>query len=176
MPFKRFSPLFLVLLLVSCIACFSHVDAQTVSATQMQMPETIDGAANPELIPDDLALSVWLLAVGETSSSSADVLLRMQAKLAAVALLPNDHLILARAVTSFADKRESFRVREGSLAQASTIDGQQQRQQLAADRQALYLETKKLITTTLSEQGQQSFKRHLLRIKQHMRVGQGPRM
>ncbi len=175
MPLERFLP-FLVLLPVSCIASFSHVDAQTVSATPMQMPETIDGATNPELIPDDVALSVWLLAVSETSSAPTDVLLRMQAKLGAVVLSPDDHLILSKAVIHFADKRESFRVREESLADASTVDGQQQRQQLATDRQALYLETKQLITTTLSKEGQQSFKRHLLRVKQHMRVGQGPRM
>ena len=88
----------------------------------------------------------------------------------------DDLLILRKAVAHFTDTRATFYIREKTFADASTSTGQQQRQQLSTDQHALYLETKQLLANGLSVQGQRYFIRHLLRVKQHMRVGQGPRM
>ena len=175
MPFMRLLSLPASVFAIWAASCYP-INAQLVSASQIQMPETIDGATSPELIPDDLALGIWLLAVGEPSSSGTDALLRMKAKLAPVALSPDDQVVLTKAVAHFADMRESFRVREEQLAGMSAMDSQQPRRQLATDRQSLYTETKQLIAISLSAEGQQSFKQHLLRVKQHMHIGQGPRM
>lgn len=142
----------------------------------MHTTPSVDGAVHPELIPDDLALSVWLLAVGETSTANPDAVSRMRAKLTAVVLSPDDQLILRKAVVHFADVRDSFRIREEGFTDTSTIKGQQQREQLITDQRSLFLEVKQSMITTLSREGQQSLKQHLLRVKQHMRVGQGPQM
>lgn len=162
------------------VACFLSSYGKAQQGSNASPPPnigvTIDGSIHPELISDDQAIRIWLQAVSEPSTASASDLQRMRVKVAAAQLPPDDNALLLRCTTHFADVMLSFRVREQELDRPDTTLGYSQRQKLAADHEQLFIDSKTMISSGLSPDGSRQFAVHLLRVKKHMRIGQGPSM
>jgi hypothetical protein len=94
--------------------------SQTPSSTTQQQavtpvpdpPGTIDGAKNPELIPDEVALRMIVLAVAEPPDATEEQKARAQAKLNPIGLSEEDTIALLALLGEFhsqaADPRQAI--------------------------------------------------------------------
>jgi hypothetical protein len=154
--------------------------AQTAGTSQTAVPPsdppgTIDGAKNPELIPDDVALRMIILAVAEPADAPPEAQARARAKLNAMALSEED-------ATAFLSLLEGFRAQADPIGkQAADIWARSafpspgstdygQLSNLGKQRQQLIAGTVAALPSRLSKEGQKKLAAFLLQAKRGMKV------
>lgn len=86
-------------------------------------PGTIDGAKNPELIPDVVAYRLFFVAVATPPGPTADQQRRQTAKLARIGLTQADSQILISTLTTFYTQYPDFIKRENAAADQARAAG-----------------------------------------------------
>jgi hypothetical protein len=71
-------------------------------------PGTIDGPKNPELIPDDVAYRVLLLAIAEPEDASPEQKARARAKIVRAQLSEDDEVLFLTMATQYKTQIDSL--------------------------------------------------------------------
>jgi tRNA-binding EMAP/Myf-like protein len=82
-------------------------------------PGTIDGAKNPEMIPDDVALRMIVLAVAEPTNASEEQKQRARAKIASIGLSDEDAAAFLALLAQFQDEVDAVDKRVAEIYQAT---------------------------------------------------------
>ncbi len=145
------------------------------SAGPPDPPGTIDGAKNPELIPDDVAYRLLFLAVAEPDNATEEQKARARAKIRAANLREED-------VASFLGVASEFRNQVDSLAaQAAKIRGgiplvhpdsvvARQLSQLEKQEDQVLANTIGIINNTLTQEGSRKLQAHIQSIKRDIKL------
>jgi hypothetical protein len=147
-------------------------------------PGTIDGAKDPELIPDDVAYRLLFLAVAEPDHPTPEQSARARAKLRAAQLSEDDLKNIILAIAS-----DYKRARDALDAQAQNLQLQfplahlnprsvegHELAQLAKKRDQLALDAVASLQNRLSSEGFRSLKRHIETVKRHIKLIPSPDM
>src|SRR5581483_7730049 len=195
---RSFYPALFMSLIVICAAVFpaatpvrapSAAPAQLVTLVPVERPlvtnntdppGTIDGAKNPELIPDEVAWKMLFLAVAEPITATDEQKARARGKLAQ-ALLPDDDtdafiLLMGQfheGITAMDSERLQIRARNPFPDAAST--DYSRLVELARQRKQLIAETINALPARLSEHGMTNLRAHLERQKRGMKYFPEPK-
>ncbi len=185
-------PALFMSLIVICVAVFvaaTPVHAPSAAPTQLvtlvpveqplvnnktDPPGTIDGAKNPELIPDEVAWKMLFLAMAELITATDEQKARARGKLAQ-ALLPDDDtdafiLLMGQfheGITAMDSERLQIRARNPFPDAAST--DYSRLVELARQRKQLIADTINALPARLSEEGMKNLQSHLQRQKRGMK-------
>lgn len=125
--------------------------AQTSSPQHNHSETVIDGAKNPELIPDSTAYRMWLITVSELPNASTENRDRQRAHLAGLNLSTLDNLQLITILAEFKSQYNSLIERYNESAKAALANGIQPDQKLLLQqRDDLVQMTKSAIGLSLS--------------------------
>ncbi len=122
---------------------------------QHQHPDTVvDGAKNPELIPDSTAYRLWLVTVSELPNATAQDRDRQRAHLAMLQLSALDNLQLFTLLAEFKSQYLAMIERYNESAKAALAHGGQPDLKLfLQQRDELVQSTKAAIALRLSREG-----------------------
>lgn len=152
----------------------SIVGASVVPANP-DPPGTIDGAKNPEKIPDDVAYELLFLAVAEPENATQEQMGRAESKIEAAGLNEDDRDAFLNALTQFrkgVDQIDAQLVeinKRSPLTPAPSPDGQLVGQ-LQSQRRQLVADTISLLGASLSPEGLAKLHEHLQREKRGMKL------
>ena len=138
-------------------------------------PGTIDGAKNPELIPDDVAYRVLFLAVAEPENPTEEQLARARAKISRAQLSEEDTAAFLNAATQFKAQIDSLAAQAAEISKGiafvdpSSVQGRQL-SQLGKQQDQVLANTLGALQTGLSAEGLQRLQAHIQSIKRNMKV------
>lgn len=131
----------------------------------------IDGARNPELIPDSVAREMILKAWAEPLVQSAQQSARQRAKLAPLQLQPLEYAAVTRVVANFHEQITDLENRyRASLAQASGVAA------LNAEKEQIVSGAVAAIVLSLSSPAQDRFLAHVQHEKSRIKIIPFPNM
>jgi len=137
-----------LVILAGLVICVSTSNAQVTSApaphqhpTVVQSP-VIDGATNPELIPDSLAYRLYFVAVSTAQNPSDDERKRQRTHLAKTGLADSEQEALVAVLTDFRSNYDALIAQYNEAAKAALAHNQ------AADISTLLNALDGLVQTT----------------------------
>lgn len=143
-------------------------------APQPDPPGTIDGAKNPELIPDGEAYQVVFLALAEHENATDAEKARFHAKIAAAGLGNDDEQALFTVLAAFRKQMEAVRAEvSGIMArdpfpQPASVD-YQELLQLTNQHKAVFAEAMSFLPARLSAEGVAELDAYVKREKRGMK-------
>lgn len=162
--------------------------AQTATAPQAERlpapnpdpPGTIDGAKNPELIPDDNAWRMVFLGIAEPENATDEQKARAQAKIARIALSEEDAEAFLRLLAQFQTKLDSLTAQILEIDKRSPIlhplstDADKMGEIMKQTHQ-LYADTIAALPAKLSPEGLGKLRAYMQETKRTMKVIPHPR-
>jgi hypothetical protein len=138
---------------IACVLSMFAVGAWAQSQPQHQHSETvIDGATNPELIPDSTAYRLWLITVSELPNATQEDRERQSAHLAGLNLSSLENLQLIAILADFKGQYTNLIQRYNESARAALANGVKPDQKLfLQQRDDLVQMTKVAIASRLTE-------------------------
>ena len=172
--FRRFR------ILCACLGTAAILSAQTAPSTSKQQPlastattqlQTIDGAKNPEMIPDVVAYRLWLITVSSGTNPTPSQRRRQRAFLSASGLGELD----AEAAVPILDRSKSeynLLIAEFNklAARASAANQEPDFITFLAKRDALVQSTREALKQALTPQGMAALNGHVQHEKMHMKI------
>jgi hypothetical protein len=137
-------------------------------------PGTIDGAKNPELIPDDVAYRAVLLGIAERENATDQEKARFEAKIASAGLSADDKLALLVILAAFQKQMDALNAQISEVLQrdpvplAGTPD-YQQLVDLTKDREPIFVEALSAIPARLGAEGAAKFQAYIQNQKRNMK-------
>jgi hypothetical protein len=125
---------------------------------QPDPPGTIDGGKNPELIPDEAAYRLVLLAVAERENATEEEMARFQAKIAPAGLDDNDAEAFLGILTAFQKQLDALQGQASAVMardpfpQPGSVD-YNTLLQLGQQKQAVFAEAMGAVPARLSSDG-----------------------
>lgn len=138
-------------------------------------PGTIDGSNNPELIPDEVAYRVLMLAVAEPEDSTKEQLARAHAKIARANLSDDDETVFLVTASRFKDKVDALQAQAVQITSGfvfvdpHSVQGQQLSQLGKQQDQALD-DALSTFQSRLSVSGVEKLQAHVQSIKRKMKL------
>jgi murein DD-endopeptidase MepM/ murein hydrolase activator NlpD len=138
-------------------------------------PGTIDGAKNPERIPDATAYKALFLAVAEAPDATEDKKNLMKEKISAAQLNPDDCAILLGLLEAFEGQRRALNEERDRISSQVFLPppdsplGKQQAE-LYAEQEKLVVDTVALLNARLSQEGAQRLYNYVQTIKSRIKL------
>jgi hypothetical protein len=159
---------------------FSRAQTEEFSSTapQIQLPApqpdppgTIDGAKNPELIPDEVAYRMLFLAVAEPEDATDEQKARARAKIAAAQLSEEDTQAFLRLMADFHKETAAVLAENAKIRARNPLPDRQSTDWpilvgLRKRMEANVTNTIAALPARMSEDGQRKLQKHLLAVKQ----------
>lgn len=150
----------------------TNLDTQ---ATTPDPPGTIDGAKNPELIPDDVAYRVLLLAIAEPEDASPEQKARARAKIVRAQLSEDDEVLFLTMATQYKTQIDSLAAQAAQITNGIALvhpDSVQGRQlsQLGRQQDQVLVNTIAAVKSRLSVGGSEKLDAHVQSIKRKMKL------
>jgi hypothetical protein len=144
-------------------------------------PGTIDGAKNPELIPDALACEMLFLSLMEPEKATDLQKARQQAKLRKLHLSPQDTAAFLQLVNEYRDRRSAIDAQMAAVHRLAPIPtpGTGESQRLAVlqqQKEALAPEIAAIVQGRLSTEGRASLNAGLVDVKRHIKRSPAPHL
>lgn len=144
-------------------------------ATMPDPPGTIDGAKNPELIPDDVAYRVLLLAIAEPEDASPEQKARARAKIVRAQLSEDDEVLFLTMATQYKTQIDSLAAQAAQITNGIALvhpDSVQGRQlsQLGRQQDQVLVNTIAALKSRLSVGGSEKLDAHVQSIKRKMKL------
>jgi sulfur transfer protein SufE len=138
-------------------------------------PGTIDGAKNPELIPDDVAYRVLLLAIAEPEDASPEQKARARAKIVRAQLSEDDEVLFLTMATQYKTQIDSLAAQAAQITNGIALvhpDSVQGRQlsQLGRQQDQVLVNTIAALKSRLSVGGSEKLDAHVQSIKRKMKL------
>jgi len=144
------------------------------SAPQPDPPGTVDGAKNPELIPDEAAYRVVFLALAEHENATDAEKARFHTKIAAARLGSDDEQALFTVLAAFRKQMDALRVQVSAIMardpmpHPNSVD-YQQLLGLTKQYKAVFAEAMSAVPARLSAEGVARLDAHVKREKRRMK-------
>ena len=138
-------------------------------------PDTIDGAKNPELIPDDVAYRLIFLAIAEPEDAPPERLALARDKIAPTGLSENDTQAFLLLLTGFRKQFDALNAQEDGIFKRNfavhplSTDAEQLRT-LRTRRLQLIADTIAALPARLSDEGFAKLQEHVQREKRSMKM------
>ena len=131
----------------------------------------VDGAKNPELIPDSTAYRVWLITVSLPPNSTEKQRVFQQAHLRKLQLTSEDSLALLSVLEDFKTKYLSLIASYNESAKAALLHGSQSDQEsFLQQRDDLVSSTRDAIAQRLTHEGAARIETHVQGEKSHIQL------
>ena len=164
----------IVILVVSVVFAFGAWGQSPPHDVMHHHPDAviIDGAKNPELIPDSDAFRLWLLSVSELPNPSEQARVRQSSHLAKIQLADASDLAqLVTVLTEFKSQYTTLVNRYNTSATAALARGEQPNQKLfLQQRDDLVLAARAAISSRLTATGSAQVNFHVKNEKSHMKL------
>jgi hypothetical protein len=141
---------------------------------QPDPPGTIDGAKNPELIPDEVAFRLVFLGLAEREEATEAENARFRAKIASAGLDEEDTEALFRVLANFHKQLDELNAKaqeirsRNPIIQAGTPD-YEQLVELSKQRDPVYAEAMSAVPARLSLMGMDKFHAYVQKEKRRMK-------
>jgi|GEM_PF-2893493 len=127
-----------------------------------ELPVAVDGAKNPEKIPEDLAAQHFLLAISVPASPSPVELKRQEAQLASLGLAPAERAVVKQELARFRQQWDELEVQwERAGRQAQPEEQSRAVSAISAARRGLAASTISRIRGLLSVESGEKLERHI---------------
>lgn len=179
---RRATPLLLVLLILALPFLTSPggfhgaqpQSAQPSPQAATDPPGTIDGAKNPELIPDEAAYQVVFLALAEHENATEAEKARFHGKIAAARLSSDDEQALFAILAAFQKQMEAVQAQVSAIMAANPIPhpnsvGYQELMDLSKQYKAVFAEAMSAVPAKLSAEGVAKLDAHVKHEKRGMK-------
>jgi hypothetical protein len=146
--------------------------AQTPAQQSHHVDVTVvDGAKNPELIPDSTAFRLWLVTVSPSSNSAEKDRAFQQAHFNQLQLLGADRLALMSVLTEFKTQYADLIARYNESAKAGLLNGTQvDTKAFLQQREELVSNTRIAIKNRLSSEAADRVEAHVQREKSRIKI------
>ncbi len=127
-----------------------------------ELPVAVDGAKNPEKIPEDLAVQHFLLAFSAPASPSPVELKRQEAQLASLGLAPAERAVVKQELARFRQQWDELELQwERAGRQAQAEEQSRAVATIAAGRRGLAASAISRIRGLLSAESGEKLERHI---------------
>ncbi len=138
-------------------------------------PGTIDGAKNPELIPDEVAYRVMLLSLAEPQNPTEAQRARARAKLGRAELSADDEALLLNTSTQYKAQIDNLATQAAQISEGIAFvhpDSVQGRQlsELGKRQERALVDALAILQNGLSVEGSQKLQVHVRNIKHKMKM------
>jgi len=169
--------LILVLPFLTSPGGFHSAQTQSVQpppTTATDPPGTIDGAKNPELIPDEAAYQAVFLAFAEHENATEAEKVRFHAKIAAARLSNDDEQALFAILAAFRKQMEAVRAQVSAIMARNPIPhpnsvNYQELMDLTKQYKAVFAEAMSAVPARLSAEGVAKLDAHVKHEKRGMK-------
>jgi hypothetical protein len=145
----------------------SHVHASATDGI-------VDGAANPELVPDSVAYRLYFIAVSEKPNPTPEEATRQLAHIRRIGLEDTDQNALIDVLTEFKTRYDEMVTQFNAIAEADTAAGT--RPDIATflrNRDKLIQDVREALARALSQEGVAKLNNHVQAEKKNMKVSIG---
>lgn len=134
----------------------------------------VDGAANPELVPDSVAFRLYFVAVSQKPNPTPEEATRQMAHIRRIGLEDTDQRALIDTLTDFKTRYDAMITQFNAIAEADTAAGiKPDTATFLLNRDKLVQEVRDAIASALSQEGVAKLTNHVQSEKKNMKVSIG---